>query len=156
VLPRCASSAAEHVIEQSLTRALPLKLDAQAVALNLDCVEAGLDTLELDLKLATLGAECGGSLLKLRHFLVELLKFHWGCLFDVLSIGHGKGDETPHCASLPIDHVCYVAELVLLIGDLTGMIISLDTYVTCLAPSLGKQAQFVDDPNGVEVAHGFP
>lgn len=72
-----------------------MELDAQAVALNLDSIEAGLNVLKLDLKLATLIAESGGSLFKFGHFGVELLEIHGVCLFDELSIGHGRGLGSP-------------------------------------------------------------
>lgn len=92
----CGSSATEHVIEQSLTGALALCFNAQAVALDLDSIEAGLDIFQLALKLATLVAECGGSLFEFRHFLRE---GHELCLFDELIVGDGGGEWNSPCAT---------------------------------------------------------
>ena len=82
----------EHLVKQGLTGALALCFDADAVALNLDSIQAGLDILELDLKLATLITEGSSCLLKLGHLGVELLGTHGVCLFDELSIGDGGGE----------------------------------------------------------------
>ena len=52
--------------------------------------------------------------------------------------------------------MCLVAELVLLICNLTGMLIGLDAYVASLATGLRMEPHEINDPNCVEVAHCVP
>ena len=52
--------------------------------------------------------------------------------------------------------MCHVAELVLLIGDLTGLSVALDGEISCLATGLGMEPHKIDDANGVGVTHCVP